>query len=246
MVKEYVAKHQGILSQSFSRNILICWIYDILFYGLVILGFFVFLLALQFGTNTIESMNFSDMLKDSALALETYHNLKVFLMVLVISIPLFLLYLIFTFSIIKALIWMTYLKKRLSFRFFLKFFFMQLLYFIPMITAYLYIALGLHNKKLLMLLVLIHIHLNSHLCIAFAKTQSIKLSFSKLMSSWYRMDIYTIPYLLIAFLMYISVTFLDFLQPIRTKFSIFLTFGVVLIIASWGRNYILQMAATDG
>ena len=149
---------------------------------------------------------------------------------------------IITYSLCKGFIWLCLLDKRISGKYFIDVFKLNLLWWLVWLLPAVILAFGLKPNFIFaaIFVFLIYVHLTGILHLSFAQTQNIRKSFAAVLSigigSFHK---FIIPYVF-AFLVYLIASKLFLLLPKDQKSMLMAGIIFVVFYLAWFRGYFLE------
>jgi len=184
---------------SINRRLISTYIYDIIFYAALILGFIGWVFILKAVTAGAGDINLSAFMSEDVNAINLNAKLLEILFAKMIgAIAIFLAYWVLIFTFFKGLIWTKLLEKSLNARYFWKSLVINSIEGLVFLVLFIYFIISLKNNILALVSFIIFIHLNSMGYYFFTKENKISRSIIKGLKVTFTKPIYLFYYMIMA------------------------------------------------
>jgi hypothetical protein len=230
-------------SLKFNKNILISGIYDLIFWAFVLIGATFAGGKIRKEAASLKVVNFENLLEVGLNELNSnLMVIKSFFLLMLGIILAYSIFLLFSYSFFKGLIWCKLLNKKFNKKYFFKYVLLNLIYFSPLIIIVFYVNLKqilpfIWGMFFLGILILLGIHFSAILSYNFTLENNIKKTFSNSFRKGIKLHKYIIFYFIVIGIYWILRRILPFTQGKELISSLIL----LIIYFMWVRNYFIKV-----
>jgi hypothetical protein len=244
MLKGYAKKQVKVLNEAYKNKKLIfyTYIYDALFYFLLIMGFLVFGIILVSKGNNLAGVDYAGITSGDLIKMNHSYNLLVgFFITMVSAIVVYLVYVTLIFSFFKGKIWLDLFGKKGNWKHYLKFFIFNLIFLGIFFSIFVYFVL---EKKIFAAysFVVVGIHFIYIFSYFFTKLEKTGKAIGKTFFYCWRIDKVILPYLVIGICFYLVYNGLFFISSYMTKsWYLLISMIILLFVATLSKIYLKNL-----